>query len=265
MSWHSLLFSPTNPVITRETISLKNLPSAFAGLRVAQLSDLHFSSLVPRAYLEKCVEMTNALEPDLVFLTGDFVTMKGWSSRADTARTYIEPLAEILAPLRSRIGQFAVLGNHDVAVNASLVTESLNRANIQVLRDEAVALTRESGRLPIVGLRDYGTQSVNQTRAFAGISPDEPSLILMHNPDLFGLGMDHRNGLVFSGHTHGGQVNLPFLGPFYVPSRFGTKYLEGRFQEGELCMLVNRGVGVIHYRVRINCRPQITLATLAVK
>lgn len=262
VSWHSWLFSPTHPVITHEEVALKDLPAAFHGLRIVQLSDLHFSGLVPEAYLAKCVELANALKPDLLFLTGDFVTMEGWSRRADTTRNYIEPLPGILHKLHGRFGRFAVLGNHDVTVNPRAVTAALEEAGIRVLRDERVALSRNRQRLPVVGLADFGTQAVNQERAFAGIAPDEPALIMMHNPDLFGVGMAHRNGLIFAGHTHGGQVRIPFMGPLYVPSRFGARYLSGRFQEGELCMLVNRGVGVIRYRVRLNCRPEITLVTL---
>jgi uncharacterized protein len=264
-SWHSLLFAPTNPVVTEEEVLLRGLPRPFDGLRIAQLSDLHFSGLVQERYLAKCVEMTNALEPDLVFLTGDYVTMEGWSRRADTTRDYIEPLPEILGDLQGRAGRFAVLGNHDVTVNPRAVTRALTQAGIRVLRDERVALTRAGERLPIVGLADFGTQYVDQEKAFSGIPPDEPALILMHNPDLFGIGMDHRNGLIFAGHTHGGQVRIPFLGPVYVPSRFGTRYLFGRFEKGDLCMLVNRGLGVIRYRIRLNCRPEITLVTLRTK
>lgn len=264
-SWHSLLFSPTNPVVTRHEVAIKGLPPAFSGLRVAQLSDLHFSGLVSREYLDKCVRLANSLEPDLLFLTGDYVTMEGWSRRADITRNYIEPLAEILAPLRARIGRFAVLGNHDVAVGPRAVTTALTDAGILVMRDEAVALSRKGTRLPVVGLSDFGTQFVNQTRAFSGIDPDEPALILMHHPDLFEVGMAHRNGLVFAGHTHGGQVRIPFMKPFYVPSRFGAKYLSGLFRNGDLAMLVNRGLGVIHYRIRFNCRPEIFLVTLRAK
>lgn len=261
-SWHTLLFAPTHPVVTRHEIAIAGLPLAFDGVRVVQLSDLHFSGLVPREYLERCVRETNALEPDMVFLTGDFVTMKGWSTRSDTTRNYVEPLSDILAPLRARIGRFAVLGNHDVAVGPSRVAAALEKSGIIVLRDQAVAVGRPGNQLPVVGLSDFGMQFVNQTRAFSGIAPDDPALILMHHPDLFEVGMAHRNGLIFAGHTHGGQVRIPFMDPFYEPSRFGAKYLSGRFQKGNLCMLVNRGLGVIHYRIRFNCRPEITLVTL---
>lgn len=261
-SWHSLLFSPTNPVITRQNVALPGLPKEFVGLRIVQISDLHFSSLVPRAYLEKCVQMVNALKPDLIFLTGDYVTSEGWSTRADTTRDFVRPLPEILAPLRARAGCFAVLGNHDVTVNARGIREALEEAGIHVMRNERVALARAGARLPVVGLADYGTEYVDQRRAFAGIPPDEPALIMMHNPDLFGRGMDHRNGLVFCGHTHGGQVRIPFYGPLYVPSVYGTRFLSGRFEKDGLIMLVNRGVGVIRLRIRFNCSPEITMATL---
>lgn len=260
-SWHSLLFSPTNPVINREEVVLKGLAPQFGGLKIVHLSDLHYSSLVSEAYLAKCVGIANALEPDLIFLTGDFVT-RDELSRAETMQRFVEPLPRILSPLKARIGRFAVLGNHDVAVNSWGVSRALSDSDFHVLRDERVALTRGGDRLPLVGLRDFGTERVNLKRAFAGIDPDEPSLIMMHNPDLFEVGMDHRNGLIFSGHLHGGQIRFPFVGPIYVPSRFGAKYLSGRFQRDELCMLVNRGLGVIHFRIRLNCRPEITLVTL---
>jgi uncharacterized protein len=262
VSWHSLLFSPTNPVISRHEIALKNLPGSFDGLRIVQMSDLHFSPLVSRRYLEKCVRMANELQPDLLFLTGDYVTRDRDRPRADTLKDFVRPLPEILEPLRARIGRFAVLGNHDTTVNPRAVTEALPEAGIRVLRNERLALGGGAARLPIVGLADLGTEYANQRRSFAGISPDEPTLILMHNPDLFGDGMIHRNGLIFAGHTHGGQVLLPFVGPHYVPSRYGKTYLSGRFEKGDLTMLVNRGVGMIHYRIRVNCRPEITLVTL---
>ncbi len=261
-SWHTLLFAPTNPVITREEVALPRLDPAFSGLRVVQLSDLHFSRLVSREYLAKCIRMANALEPDIVFLTGDFVTSDDLLTREQTRREYIEPLPELLADLRAKTGIFAVLGNHDVAVDGGAVRRALEKAGIQVLIDQAVALTRGGSRLPLVGLRDYGVQYVNQTRAFGGIHPDEPALIMMHNPDLFEDGMIHRNGLIFSGHLHGGQIRFPFFGPIYVPSRYGTKYLSGRFDRDGLTMFVNRGLGVIHLRARLNARPEITLATL---
>lgn len=241
---------------------MKNLPRAFDGLRVAQLSDLHYSEIVSREYLEKCVRLTNALEPDLIVLTGDYVTSLEGESRAETTERFVEPLTEILAPLKAKLGCFAVHGNHDITVNPRAIQIALESIGIHFLRDEAVALVRDGSRLPIVGLADFGTQIVNQKRAFSGIDPEEPALILMHNPDLFGVGMEHRNGLILAGHLHGGQVCFPFVGPLYIPSRFGTKYLSGRFEKGDLCMLVNRGIGVIHFRIRVNCRPEITLVTL---
>lgn len=262
VSWHSLLFSPMNPVVTRREVTLKGLPRAFAGLRIVQLSDLHFSPLVPRAYLEKCVRLANALEPDLIFLTGDYVTRERGVPREETIRRYVEPLPEILGGIRARAGRFAVLGNHDTAVGPRAVTRALQDSGFQVLRNDRVALTHGGARLPLVGLADYGTEYVDQRRAFAGIPPDEPAMILMHNPDLFRAGMQHRNGLVLAGHTHGGQIVLPFYGPLYVPSIYDADFLAGRFQENDLTMLVNRGVGMIHYPIRFNCRPEITQVTL---
>jgi uncharacterized protein len=262
VSWHSLLYAPTNPVISLHEEALINLPPAFDGLRVLQMSDLHHSSMVSRRYLEKCVRMGNELEPDLIFLTGDFITRERERKRTDTVRDYVAPLTEILGELRARISLFAVLGNHDVTVDGRAVAAALEKAGIRVLRNDRIGLGYQGERLPVVGLADYGTEYPNQRRAFAGIAPDEPALIMMHNPDLFGDGMNHRNGLIFAGHTHGGQVLFPFFGPYYVPSRYGDRFLSGRFQKGNLTMLVNRGLGLIYYPIRINCRPEFSLVTL---
>jgi uncharacterized protein len=241
---------------------LKGLPAAFDGTTVAQISDLHHSSLVPAVYLEKCVEMVNRLSPDIILLTGDYVTSEGWAGRADVTRDYVQPLPELLSPLKARFGRFAVLGNHDTTVNPRAITKALQEAGIHVLRNERLALTRDGARLPIVGFADFGTEYADQRRALAGIRPEEPAVIMSHNPDLFGRGINHRNGIVFAGHTHGGQVRVPFMKPFYVPSVYDDRFLSGRFQEGDLTMLVNRGLGVIRYRIRFNCPPEITFVTL---
>lgn len=261
--WHSLVYSPTHPRISRRHVRLPGLPDAFRGLRIVHLTDLHFSSMVSRAYLEKCVKMSNALDPDLILLTGDYLTISDRRSGSDVISRFGEGLTEILSGFRARDGIFAVLGNHDVTLGAGAVRSAVERAGILVLRDEARFLEREGQRLPLVGLADFGTQHVRQQRAFAGLENSEPALILMHNPDLFEIGLAHDNGIVFSGHTHGGQMLFPLLGALYVPSRFGDKFLKGWFQKGDLSMIVNRGLGMIRIPARLNCPPEIAEVILA--
>lgn len=256
LSWHTLLFSSTNVEATRREIAIRDLPPGFDGMRIVQLSDLHFSPLVSRAYLEKCIEMTNALQPDWIFLTGDYVSTG--MSRDETIRGFVDPLAELLSNLRARDGVFAVMGNHDMTVQPVRVRQAITAAGISVLRNQSMELTVAGERLPLVGLADYATDYIDEARAFADIDPDAPALIMMHNPDYFARPMRHRNGLILAGHTHGGQIVLPIIGPAFALSIRGNRYLQGLFHKDRLAMLVNRGLGVVRLRMRLNCRPEIS-------
>ncbi len=252
------------PVVTRRTFRLRGLPPAFAGLRIVQLTDLHHSEIVPLAYLESCVDRVNQLAPDVVLLTGDYVTMDREVGRARTRENFVAPLAGLFQRIRARLGVFAVLGNHDVAAAFYETREVMAAAGVSLLQDENLRLEIDGARLALVGLRDYGTQMVNTERAFQGIQPDEPVLVMMHNPDLFPEMDETRNALILAGHTHGGQVRVPFYGPLpqYIPSSYGSRYAEGVFSRGNLTMLVNRGLGMIRAPVRFNCRPEIALVVL---
>ncbi len=262
--WNAFHYSPYNPVVSRRRITLEGLPEAFSGLRIAQLTDLHHSDIVPLGYLDECIEITNALNPDLVVLTGDYVTMDEDVGRPEIRKRFVEPLESLLGRLRADLGVYAVMGNHDVAAAYHEVTEVMARAGIPLLQDSNILLERAGQHLPLVGLRDFGTEVIDLRKAFEGIDPAAPAIVLMHNPDLFPEMEDPRNALIFAGHTHGGQVRIPFYGalPGHIPSRYGSRYAEGLFQEGGRTMLVNRGLGVIRTRVRINCRPEIALVTL---
>ena len=252
------------PVVTRRTLRLDGLPGEFSGLRIVQLTDLHHSEIVPLDYLEACVERANRLQPDLVFLTGDYVTMDPELGRSRTREDFLAPLAGLFAEIRARRGVFAVMGNHDVTAAFHGTREVMAAAGIPLLQDANVHLESGGARLAVVGLRDFGTQMVNTDQAFDGVAPDEPALVLMHNPDLFPEMEERRSALIFAGHTHGGQVRVPCYGPLprYIPSRYGSRYAEGVFRRGNLTMLVNRGVGMIRAPVRFNCRPEIALVTL---
>ncbi len=262
--WHAFHYSPYAPVVSRRRIAVKGLPSVFAGLNIVHLTDLHHSDIVPMAYLEDCIRRANALDPDVVFLTGDYITMDSQLGRPEIRRRFLEPLKKLFRNIRARIGVYAVLGNHDVAAAFHEIRDPIERAGIVLLQDNHVFLEREGRRLAVAGFRDFGTQIVDPQRTFGEIPPDEPALILMHNPDLFPDLDENRNGLIFAGHTHGGQVRIPYYGPVgdYIPSKYGNRYSEGIFHRGDLSMLVNRGLGMIRMPIRIHCRPEIAQVIL---
>ncbi len=241
--------------VTRRVITIPGWPPAFDGLRVAHLTDLHHSPIVSLEYLESCITMVNTERPDLVALTGDYVT-KG------KGRQFIEPMAAALGRLSAPLGVFATLGNHDAWVDAPSVRRALTGQNCTVLRNQSVDLVRPGDRVSVVGLGDLWTERVNLPAAFRGVPETRASLILMHNPDTFERWPAGRPGLILAGHTHGGQLALPGFGPPYVPSRYGRKYARGLFQKPRASMYVNRGLGVLHLPARFFARPEIAVLTI---
>lgn len=257
--------------VTTVQVGVQGLPLALDRLTVAQLGDFHLGQHVSRDQVRRAVEMTNALAPDLIVLTGDFVT--------GSAR-YSAPCAEELARLEARYGMYAVLGNHDNWTDADEVSANVGAAGIVVLRDEARAIDIGQSRLWLLGIEDTGFTagffggSFGDFRAvwqrkrqrlaemLEGVPDDEPRLVLVHNPDFTEMLPEGRIDLALCGHTHGGQVRLPLLGAPVVPSFFGDKYAQGLVQGPSGLVYVNRGIGLIPPAVRLNCRPEVTLLRL---
>lgn len=253
--------------VSRVTVPVRGLPPVWTGLRIAHLTDLHRSRYVSAEYLTDCVARVNALEPDLIAVTGDYLT-HARSTRGrvvygeeDAALDLAADCARILGRTRARHGVFASLGNHDHWFDAELVTRALEAEGIPVLRNAARLVRVRGELLPVVGLGDLWTEGVDVARAFAGIEAPV-AVVLMHNPDTFEHWSRPGAAVILSGHTHGGQVNLPVIGPPIVPSRYGAKYAQGLFRRGDAHLYVNRGVGLIYPPVRFNCPPEIALIEL---
>jgi predicted MPP superfamily phosphohydrolase len=263
------LIEPRRVQVEQVHLALPNLPPAWDGLRIVQLSDLHRSRYVGARYLAKCVERANALEPDLFALTGDYLTSVnhfgplGWAivgSRAAQAG-WAASVADCLRRARARHGVFACLGNQDNWFDGDIVANRLRAVGIAVLRNTHTTVNIRGRSLAVVGLGDYWTEGVKVNRAFGRL--DLPvALVLMHNPDFFPLWRRPGTNVILAGHTHGGQVTLPWLGTPLVPSMFGRKYVRGLFRRGDTWMYVNRGLGVVAPPVRLNCPPEITLIHL---
>jgi predicted MPP superfamily phosphohydrolase len=219
-------------------------------LTVALLSDIHFDPLYETDYLEQVVTCTNQLAPDLILYAGDFV------SRSDQRLT---DLGNILRQGNARMGSFAVLGNHDHWVGAERVEAALASAGIAVLRNQSVPLPgRENWYL--TGLESYWAGAPNTT-SLADTPAAARHLLLVHEPDSFDLLTDSRIALQLSGHTHGGQVRVPFAGAIVLPS-WGKNYQAGLYGQAGRQLYVNRGIGTVGKHYRVNCRPEITLLTL---
>ena len=249
---YSALIEPHWLIVERINVPLKRLPPEFDGFTVAQVSDLHRGPYIDDADIQSAVEAVNQLQPDAVMLTGDFVTR-------DAALA--EPCAQILSNLQARSGVYAILGNHDHWTDAGEVARALQAQPITVLRNAAVPIERAGSRLWIVGVDDVWERHADLDTALRLVPADQATILLAHEPDYADLAAQHPIDLQLSGHSHGGQVQLPFFGSPFLPY-LGRKYPRGLYQIGSLQLYTNRGLGVVSPPVRFNFRPEITLFTL---
>jgi uncharacterized protein len=239
--------------VVRQTIVVPRLPAPFRGTTVALLADVHHGPFVPLGYIRHVVRMTNALQPDLVLLAGDYM---------HRSAEYIEPGIAALGKLEAPLGRYAVRGNHDNREFAPITRAALADANLPDLNNTGVWLERRGTRLRIAGVADLWTDDPDLFAALGDATVDDAVLLLSHNPDFIEGIRDPRVGLAFSGHTHGGQVVVPGFGAPKVPSVYGQKYLYGLVQAPYTRVFVTRGVGTVSPPVRFLCRPEVALITL---
>ncbi len=248
-------FSATSGcVVNQKEAFLPGLPRAFDGFRVAFLSDFHHSPWISCSYIRDTVQQVNALQPDLIALGGDYVHRgSNWAPSC---------MAELSA-LEAWHGVCGVLGNHDHYKNAaSSVRDSMRKAGIEELTNRGIALRRGGEELWVGGVGDWQKDRQNLATALSGARHERSALLLSHNPDYIEEIRDERVGLALSGHTHGGQCVLPFIGAPIIPSAFGQKYLSGLCQGPVAQVFVTRGVGSSFPPVRIQCPAEIALITL---
>lgn len=251
--------------VTQIDILLHRLPAAFDGWRIAQISDIHMDEYSEPFFLRHAIEKINRMEPDAVFLTGDYVSDGPLGN--SFARGAAWRCARILRELRC--GKvYAILGNHDVSVGANEVTAALTANGIPVLTNACLPIERGGGRIWLAGLDDPVMGDPDPNLAIpASIRnvPNEPVVLMCHAPDYADNLLAHPAGravdLMLSGHTHGGQVRLPLVGALELPS-MGKRYIEGLFRLGSMQLYVNRGIGTVGLPFRLDCPPEITLMTL---
>ena len=249
---------------TRFSISVPNLPPAFHGKTIAFLSDIHHSFVVPRAYIEHAVAVSNSLSPDIVILGGDYVTA-GTKYRWVDGRKYIAPCFESLKKLEAKMGRFAVTGNHDTSAGLGTVYAGMKAAGLQCIDNGGVWLAVSGQRLRICGVCDLRTNAPDAGLALGDATNKDAVILVSHNPDVAERKIsDDRVGLMLSGHTHGGQVVLPFIGAPFVClcSDYGQKYRYGLVQGPRCNVFVTRGVGTLPPAFRLNCPPEVALITL---
>jgi predicted MPP superfamily phosphohydrolase len=272
LATYSVGVEPGQLVVRRKDIPIPGLPQALDGLKIGQLSDLHRCPFMPRTRVEQAVALLAAEQPDLVALTGDFVSY--W---LDYVEEYVEEYIEVLAPLQPSLGSFACLGNHDHHISPNAVTTALRDAGVTVLRNQHQIITVNGTQLCIVGIDDIGTSGISLHRAepaddLPAALVDSPPfdairVLLAHNPDfvmkkVFAEETVRRPiHLVLSGHTHGGQVRVPLVGAPFLASRYGQLFSGGLVQAAGTQVYVSRGAGS-SWPLRFNCQPEVNVLTL---
>lgn len=241
-------------VVERRDIELRDLAPAFDGYRVVFLTDPHYSAAVPAWWIAQSVATALDLRPDLILLGGDYLSH---------SPRYAPGLTGLLRPLAAPDGVYGVLGNHDHYVGAELVRHSLSAAGLTELRNASTLIRRGAATLAVAGVGDLRFDAIDFEAALQGVPAGVPRIVVSHDPDVFAFWPPNlRLDLMLSGHTHGGQAHLPFVGPPYVPSQFGFRYLAGAVREGERQLYVSRGIGAITAPVRWGCPAELTLLVL---
>jgi predicted MPP superfamily phosphohydrolase len=246
--------------VVTQSLGIRNLQDAFVGLRVAQISDIHFDEYTEPAFVRRVVAEINRLQPDIVLLTGDFISI------GPMPKTYAEgAILRCLEILRGIVApRFACMGNHDSIIGAPVLRPIFASYDLPLLMNECVPFERDGQRLWISGVGEYLTEVADLDRAVPK-RPEAPVLLMGHSPDYADAVVQHARGrlvdVMFSGHTHGGQVRIPLLPPMHLPLG-GRKYVEGMFQLGQMQLYVNRGIGTVGVPMRLNCPPEIAIFTL---
>ena len=267
---YATLVEPWSIKVRKYSIPIKDLDPAFDGLKLVQLADTHLGPRIPASFVKQAVDLVLAQRPDLVLLTGDHV--HHGVDEIDRAAELCKPLVE-----HASIGVVGVLGNHDWWVDGHRMSSTLRDQGVRMIDNDRVWLDAKTrsiqshnpgmGSLALVGIGDLTDGVVDIDRAFRGVDVRSSCVVLAHNPDTAELGAliepgSPRVDLMCSGHTHGGQIKIPFIGTPIVPSRFGSKYAGGLVEGPAFRVHISRGVGMSLLPVRFGVPPEISVLTL---
>lgn len=240
--------------ITHQRLVLPNLEAAFDGYRLVQISDLHVDRWTSRSRLDSIVEGVNRQHADLVAVTGDFVTHQ--------PEIYAQELISMLSRIEAKDRVYAILGNHDHTSNDRIVREIIQRSGLLDATNCVYTLKRGSALLNIAGIDDYMMHKDRLDQVLEQLPEQGAAILLAHEPDFADVSAPSgRFDLQLSGHSHGGQILLPYLGPLYLP-RYARKYPSGLYRVGNMILYTNRGLGVVHLHLRFHVRPEIAVFTL---
>jgi predicted MPP superfamily phosphohydrolase len=249
-----LHFDANDFKITQIAIQIPQLDSSFEGYRIVHITDIHLGQWMSPERLDGVVGMVNGLKPDTVAITGDFLSF--------AVDQFVDDLTRSLRNLKPNDATLAVLGNHDHWLEATKVRKSLNAAGVIELRNSVYTVKRKNAMLHFAGVDDITVREDRLDQVLTKLPKQGPAILLAHEPDFAEVSSaTGRFALQLSGHSHGGQIVLPIVGPPFRGS-YWKKYPSGRYQVDDMVLYTNRGLGANTLWLRINCAPEIATVTL---
>ncbi|MCC3357650.1 metallophosphoesterase [Bacillus sp. REN16] len=258
--WYARYVEPKQLEISRHTIEHPAIPKKFHNLRIVQFSDTHVGHHFTLEQLTKIVDKINGLKPDLLFFTGDLMDEPNKYAAANR-------LIPILQRLEAPLGKFAIYGNHDHGGYGSEIYKTLmNQTGFTLLMNTSEEIYIEDSKITIVGLDDVMLGRPNFEQAFKNVDSSSFTILLAHEPDIADRAEEVGAHMQLSGHSHGGQIQLPFFGPLITPP-LGSIYYEGDHLIGpnQMFLYVNRGLGTTRLPLRFLAKPEISIFTLVSK
>jgi hypothetical protein len=256
----ALLIEPNLPHVVRREFSLPRWPERMDGFTVVLLSDFHYDPYFSVHALRAAIATVKNLHPDIIVLTGDFVSVPLFGNERRGA-LQAEPCAQLLRQMSAPYGLWAVMGNHDEGTDREIVTQALQAENIRVLANQSQPIERDGARFWLAGVNDILSHTADLPQTLAHVPTGEPVVLLAHEPDFADEAARFPIDLQLSGHSHGGQIRIPFLPPLYLPI-MAKKYVLGTYRVGPLLLYTNAGLGTVGVPLRLDCPPEITLLTL---
>ncbi len=254
----------TNGLVTNEiVINTDNIPTSFDGLKIVHFSDLHYTRVITKERVKNIVDEINLINPDIVIFTGDLV---------DTDKTLTEDdkdfLIETLSNINSTYGKYAIYGNHDIANNSENIINIYNESNFKILNNSYdIIYSKNNEKIFIGGLNSVSHELEDIDKVMSYYDDNDNTntynIILLHEPDYADNIVNKYNNidLILAGHSHGGQVRLPFIGPLYTPKN-GHKYVKGYYDLNGTSLYVTSGIGVSRYNFRLFNKPEINFYRL---
>jgi predicted MPP superfamily phosphohydrolase len=240
-------------VIRRVDIPVRGLDRRFDGYTIAQLSDLHIGAFHPLWWAKRWIRAANDSVADLAVVTGDMVT---------SGVAFHQDIAELVGDLRGKDGVYVIMGNHDYFGEGEPLVSLLRSRGVNVLRNQGVVLERDGAKLYLAGIDDTWTKRANLDAALAERPEGMPTVLLAHDPDRFPSAVERKCDVVLSGHTHGGQIAMPFLGRFINASKLAHAFHIGVYTKGDSTLYVHGGLGTTGPPMRLGVAPTIALIRL---